>query len=165
MASASAGSVTEIVRNRDLSVRITRRFEAPPALVFKMFIDPVHFTRWFGPEGHDVVDCVLDSKIGGRFYAELKAPTGNHHRVQGIFKEVRPHDRVAFTWNWLGEDGKPRNPSTDTLVTVDLVAMGTDTELTLTHTGFQNEDQQSKHNSGWNSSFVCLGRYLPETAA
>ena len=153
------------MRNRDLSVRITRRFQAPPALVFKMFTDPAHFTRWFGPEGHDVVDCALDAKIGGRFYAELKSATGNHHRVMGAFKEVRPHDRVSFSWNWMGEDGKPRNPSTDTLVTIDLVAKGADTELTLVHTGFQNEDQQSKHKSGWNSCFVCLDRYLPETTA
>jgi uncharacterized protein YndB with AHSA1/START domain len=162
MASASAANVTEIVRNRDLSVRITRRFKAPPALVFKMFTDPMHLARWFGPEGHHVADCVVEPKIGGRFDAELKGPDGAHHHVAGIFKEVQPDHRVAFTWNWLGEDGRPRNPDTDTLVTIDLAAKGEETELTLTHTGFQNEDQQSKHKSGWNSCFVCLDRYLAE---
>lgn len=165
MASVSVGSVTEIVRNRDRSVKITRRFTAPQALVFKMFTDPAHFARWFGPEGHNVTDCVLDTKIGGRFYAEIEGPSGAHHHVEGIFKEVRPHDRIAFTWNWLGEDGKPRNPDTDTLVTIDLVAAGENTELTLTHVGFQNEDQQTKHNGGWNSCFVCLDQYLAEIAA
>jgi uncharacterized protein YndB with AHSA1/START domain len=163
MANASAGSVTEIVRNRDRSLRITRRFRAPQALVFKMFTDPVHFTRWFGPEGHDVVDCTLETRIGGRFEAVLKGPNGQHH-VAGVFKEILPPDRVAFTWNWLGEDGKPRHPDTDTLVTIDLAAKGAETELTLTHTGFQNDDQLSKHNAGWNSCFVCLDRYLAEVA-
>jgi len=164
MATASVGSVTEIVRNRDRSVRITRRLKAPQALVFKMFTDEAHFVRWFGPEGHDVASCTLEPRIGGRFFAELKGPEGAHHRVMGIFKEVRPHDRIAFSWNWIGEDGKPRNPETDTLVSVDLADKGQETELTLTHTGFQNEDQQVKHNSGWNSCMVCLERYLAEVA-
>lgn len=164
MASASVGSVTEIIHNRDRSVRITRRFKAPPALVFKMFADPVHLARWFGPEGHDVADCVVEPRIGGRFYAELKGPSGAHHHIQGVFKEVQPDRRVAFTWNWLGEDGKPRHPDTDTLVTIDLAAKGEETELVLTHIGFQNDDQQSKHNAGWNSCFVCLDRYLAELA-
>jgi uncharacterized protein YndB with AHSA1/START domain len=152
--------VTEIVRNRDRSVKITRRFKAPQALVFRMFTDPAHFARWFGPEGHDVADCILEPRIGGRFYAELKGPNGAQHRVTGVFKEVRPDDRVAFTWNWLGEDGKPRHPDTDTLVTIDLAEKGAETELTLTHIGFQNDDQQTRHDSGWNSCFVCLDRYL-----
>ena len=39
---------------------------------------------------------------------------------------------------------------------------GKDTELTLTHTGFQNDDQMTKHNAGWNSCFVCLDEYLAE---
>jgi uncharacterized protein YndB with AHSA1/START domain len=162
MASVSAGSVTEIVRNRDRSVKITRRFKAPQALVFKMFTDPMHFARWFGPEGHDVAACTLEARIGGRFFAELKGPDGAQHRVMGVFKEVQPDDRVAFTWNWMGEDGKPRNPDTDTLVTIDLADRGDETELTLTHIGFQNDDQQMKHNSGWASCFVCLDHYLAE---
>jgi uncharacterized protein YndB with AHSA1/START domain len=165
MAGASAGSVTEIVRNHDRSVRISRRFKAPRALVFKMFTDPAHFARWFGPEGHDVANCKLETRTGGRFFAELKGPGGVQHTVQGTFKEVQPDHRVAFTWNWLGEDGKPRHPDTDTLVTIDLVERGGETELTLTHTGFQNEDQQSRHNGGWTSCFVCLDRYLATLAA
>jgi uncharacterized protein YndB with AHSA1/START domain len=156
--------VTEIVRNHDRSLRITRQFQAPPALVFKMFTDEAHFARWFGPEGHSVVNCTLETRIGGRFFAELKGPEGAHHRVMGVFKEVAPDRRLAFTWNWLGEDGKPRNPDTDTLVTIDLVAKGEETELTLTHTGFQNDDQKARHNSGWNSCFVCLGVHLAEIA-
>ena len=165
MANASARNVAEIGTTPDRTVKITRNFEAPRALVFKMFTEETHFARWFGPEGHNVESCKVEPRIGGRFYAELKGPNGAQHRVTGVFKEVRPDDRVAFTWNWLGEDGKPRHPETDTLVTIDLAEKGAETELTLTHIGFQNDDQQTRHNSGWKSCFVCLDRYLAGIAA
>ncbi len=146
----------------DRTVQVTRRFEAPRALVFKMFTDESHLARWFGPEGHNVASCKVEPRIGGRFYAELKGPDGTLHKVMGVFKEVQQDRRVAFTWTWLGHDGMPRSPDLDTLVTIDLADKGKETELTLTHTGFENDDQASKHNSGWRSCFICLDQYLAE---
>jgi len=162
MANASARSVIDMNTTEDRTVKITRRFEAPRALVFKMFTDETHFARWFGPQGHNVASCTLEPKIGGRFYAELKGPDGANHRVMGVFKEVQQDRRVAFTWTWLGNDGLPRNPDLDTLVTIDLADKGKETELTLVHTGFENDDQMTKHNAGWSSCFVCLDEYLAE---
>jgi uncharacterized protein YndB with AHSA1/START domain len=165
MASASVKNVTDKAPNGttgDRSVTITRSFEAPRALVFKMFTDETHFARWFGPQGHNVQNCKVEPRIGGRFYAELKGPDGNLHRVMGVFKEVQQDRRVAFTWTWLNEQGAPRSPDLDTLVTIDLADKGKNTELTLVHTGFENADQASRHNSGWNSCFVCLDEYLAE---
>ena len=162
MASASLKSVAEMAKVEDRTVKITRRFEAPRALVFKMFTDETHFARWFGPQGHNVQTCTLEPRIGGHFYAELKGPDGVHHRVMGVFKEVQQDRRVAFTWTWLGNDGLPRDPNLDTLVTIDLADKGKATELTLVHTGFENDNQTSMHNSGWVSCFDGLDEYLAE---
>ncbi|HTA16303.1 MAG TPA: SRPBCC domain-containing protein, partial [bacterium] len=44
---------------------ISRVFEAPRALVFKVHTDPVHLARWFGPAGTQVIKADMDLRPGG----------------------------------------------------------------------------------------------------
>jgi uncharacterized protein YndB with AHSA1/START domain len=143
-------------------LRVSRRLKAPRALVFKMFADGAHLARWFGPLGHTCVECVVEPRVGGRFYAALTGPDGLLRRVQGVFTEVTPDQRLAFTWAWLNEAGQPRDPDLKTVVTITLETHGDETELNLRHDGFANAEQAGMHDKGWESSFDCLAQYLAE---
>jgi uncharacterized protein YndB with AHSA1/START domain len=145
-------------------LRVSKRLKAPRALVFRMFTDEAHLARWFGPLGHTCVECVVEPKVGGRFYAALAGPDGVTRRVQGVFTDVTPDQRLAFTWAWLDETGQPRDPNLKTVVTVTLEAHGDETELSLRHDGFANAAQAGMHDKGWESSFDCLAQYLAERA-
>ena len=145
-------------------LRVSKRLKAPRALVFKMFTDGAHLVRWFGPIGHTCVECVVEPSIGGRFYAALTGPDGVLRRVAGIFTEVTPDQRLAFTWAWLDEAGQPREPDLKTIVTITLEARGDETELNLRHDGFPSAARAGMHDKGWESSFECLAQYLAERA-
>jgi uncharacterized protein YndB with AHSA1/START domain len=147
------------------SIIVSRRLNAPPALVFKMFTDPAHLARWFGPEGHNCIECAIDAKVGGRFYAALTGPDGILRRVRGVFTEVSPDQCVAFTWDWLDENGQSRFPDLRTVVTITLEERDGGTALTLTHAGFENAEQAGMHEQGWEGSLVCLDRYLNDVTA
>jgi uncharacterized protein YndB with AHSA1/START domain len=143
-------------------LRVSRRLKAPRALVFKMFADGAHLVRWFGPLGHTCVECVVEPRAGGRFYAALNGPDGVLRRVAGVFTDVRQDQRLAFTWAWLNEAGQPRDPDLKTIVTITLEAIGDETELNLRHDGFANAEQAGMHDKGWEGSFECLAQYLAE---
>jgi uncharacterized protein YndB with AHSA1/START domain len=145
-------------------LRVSKHLKAPRALVFKMLTDGAHLARWFGPLGHTCTECVVEPRVGGRFYAALNGPDGVLRRVQGVFTDVLPDQRLAFTWAWLDEAGQPREPDLDTVVTIILEARGDGTELNLRHDGFPNAERAGMHDKGWESSFDCLAQYLTERA-
>ena len=162
--SASARKTAEVPAETGFVLRVSKHLKAPRPLVFKMFTDGAHLARWFGPLGHTCTECVVEPKVGGRFYAALNGPDGVLRRVRGVFTDVTPNQRLAFTWAWLDETGEPREPDLNTVVTITLEARGDETELNLRHDGFPNAERAGMHDKGWESSFDCLAQYLAERA-
>jgi uncharacterized protein YndB with AHSA1/START domain len=146
-------------------LEVSRRLKAPRALVYRMFADPTHLVRWFGPEGHTCLECVVEPKVGGRFYAALRGPDNVMRRCQGVFQEIVPDRRMIFTWEWLDDGGMPRDPNLKTFVSITLETKGDETELTLRHTGFENAEQAGMHAQGWEGCLVSLDQYLAGLAA
>lgn len=112
----------------DTSLVFTRRFKAPPALVFEALTTPALLRRWMtGPDGWAMSVCDVDLRVGGRFrYVLSKAGTPDMG-LGGTFVEVdRPHrivHRELFDQDWTGGE---------TLVTTELRADAGGTVMTLT---------------------------------
>jgi uncharacterized protein YndB with AHSA1/START domain len=97
----------------------------------------------------------LDVRVGGRYRLEVTTPDGARVVLSGAYCEVRPPERLVFTWQW---DGDP--DFGETLVTVDLHARGNLTELVLTHERFLNREWRDRHGAGWNGCFAALEELL-----
>ena len=82
----------------DLELVIERVFEAPPALVFKMWSDVEHLVRWHGPEGLALLHCEQDFREGGKWRRCMSSGPGHAHWISGEYREIRPHTRLSFTY-------------------------------------------------------------------
>jgi len=142
----------------DTILRITRTFPAPHEKVFQAWTDPKALTRWFAPSDEYATPLVeVDLRVGGKYRIEMKAPDGEVHKVGGLYREVKPPEKLVFTWAW--EPGATcGTPDYETLVTVEFHARGNSTEIVLTHEGFIDSTERDKHNLGWAG---CLNR-LPK---
>jgi len=138
------------------TVKITRKFEAPREKVFDAFTRKEALQGWFGPEGYSIPAVALDPRPGGSYRIEMHAPDGGVHIVVGEYREVRPPEKLVFTWRWLNGIGV----GPETLVTVDFAAREGGTELTLIHSGFASAEARNGHEGGWSSSFVSLNEAL-----
>jgi uncharacterized protein YndB with AHSA1/START domain len=100
--------------------------EAEPETVFGFLVDPVLMAEWFG------ISHVLEVKVGGTFRVEVSR--GNI--AVGVFLEVLPPHRVAFTWGWESEDAALAGlkPGTSR-VSIELQPKDGGTLLRLVHTG------------------------------
>jgi glutathione S-transferase len=86
----------------------------------------------------------------------MHSPSGTVHIVTGEFKELRPNERLVYTWGWLEGPGRGQ----ETLVTVTLTPKDGGTDLTLEQSGFATEQSRDAHAHGWTSSFNSLDNVL-----
>ncbi|ULO07632.1 SRPBCC domain-containing protein [Paenibacillus sp. 19GGS1-52] len=60
--------------------------------------------------------------------------------------EVKPNEKVMFTWGWTGSDSFPQGSST---VEIQLREQSNGTQLILTHDGLPVSRRRT-HRAGWN---------------
>jgi uncharacterized protein YndB with AHSA1/START domain len=122
----TAKAETKSPGQRELT--ITRIFDAPPGLVFKMWTDPKHMAQWWGPHGFTNPVCELDVRPGGAILIHMRAPDGDVHPMTGVFHEVVEPARLVFTAAVDDADG---NRLLEVHNTVTLAAHAGKTKLTL----------------------------------
>lgn len=74
--------------------------------------------------------------------------------VGGTYEQIVPNEKLVFTWRWESWNTETHK---DTLVTVELNAVGNKTELVLTHERFRDENMRKEHNQGWEGCLARLG--------
>ena len=95
---------TAPIAERELA--ITRTFEAPRELVFRMWTDPAHVARWWGPHHFTNPVCEVDARVGGAILIHMRAPDGADHPMTGRFLEIAPPERLVFTTAVDSADGE-----------------------------------------------------------
>ena len=65
----------------DSVIIIERVFDAPRALVFKMFTDPFHLAQFWGPHGSTNPVCEMDLRPGGLWRQVMRFPNGSNTRM------------------------------------------------------------------------------------
>ncbi len=149
-------SVTDRVEEFAEVLRLNRRFKAPREAVFRAFTDPAALAKWFGPEGVNVQNVKIDLRPGGAYSMEFVEKDGELIPLSGVYREIEPPRRLAFTWTW-GSGGMAR---LETLVTIELAEADGETELTLIHEGLPSQEFHDLHSQGWASTFSCLDRLI-----
>lgn len=86
----------------------------------------------------------------------MRSPEGKEHFVDGVYREVRPHTRLSFTWAWTNDGVRGH----ETLVTLDFSQAGGKTRMHFEQRTFKEAEHRVHHNEGWTSSFECLQTYL-----
>ncbi len=109
-------------------VIITRIFDAPRELVFKMWTDPKHVAQWWGPKGFTNPVCEMDARPGGALRIVMRGPDGAEYPMTGVFREITAPERLVFTTVAVDKEG---HPLLEGLTTVTFARHGGKTKLTL----------------------------------
>jgi uncharacterized protein YndB with AHSA1/START domain len=113
-------------------VNLTRVYDAPRSLVFRMWTDPKHMAQWWGPKGFTNPVCELDVRPGGKIWIVMHGPKGSDFDqdfpMSGTFHEVVANERLVFTAVAEDKDG---NPLLEAHTTVTFEDQGGKTKLTV----------------------------------
>jgi uncharacterized protein YndB with AHSA1/START domain len=80
----------------DRELRATRLFNAPRELVYRMWVDPEHVAKWWGPEGFTITIHEMDVRVGGLWRLTMHGPDGRNFPNKKIFVEVVPNERLVY---------------------------------------------------------------------
>ncbi len=136
------------MNDSEIKLVINKNINASVDKVYKAWTDPEVIKKWFGPGAMTVPNAEADLQVGGEYLIHMHdADAKSDHIVSGQYQEIIANEKLVFDWMW--KDGVDR-----TQVTVEFLAKGTDeTQLTLTHRGFSDQEFADKHNQGWGA---CL---------
>jgi len=149
-----------VMSERELT--ITRVFDAPRQLVFKVWTQQEHFSRWLGPKDFMATSCKMDVRVGGIYRAYIRSPEGKDYWMQGVYCEIVEPERLVFTFAWEDEEGKPKH---ETLVTVTFLERDRKTKLTFHQAMFESVEERDSHLEGWSECLERLEEYLTNAMA
>ena len=133
-----------------LSVR--RRMPAPREVVDQAWIDAQGIREWMCPGDVASAEAVFDVRVGGGYRIVMRGKEKDYVHT-GVYQVVEPNTKLVFTWTQEGDE-------VTTLVTVEFLARGSETELVLTHERFSQPDVARRYESGWGTIANKLADYL-----
>jgi uncharacterized protein YndB with AHSA1/START domain len=121
-------------------------------VVFQAWTDPQGLREWMCPGDTFAVEATLDLRVGGSYRIVMKSKTRDYVHT-GAYQVVEPPSKLVFTWT-REEDEAP------TLVTVEFVARGDESELVLTHERFHDAEVMKRYQGGWGQIAEKFAAYL-----
>ena len=149
------------------AVVIERYFDAPVDLIWKMWTQPEHFKKWYGPKGFTVPVAEMDVRVGGKRLICMASPDGSMRMwTTGEYLEIIPHQRLVYTDSPADENGSVVSPAAmgmpegypaTTEVTVLLENLDGRTKMVMTHAGIPADSGGA---GGWAQAFDKLADHL-----
>src|ERR1700688_3617814 len=96
-------STATTIKENNIKLQLTRVFDAPRELVFKAWTDANQFKEWFGAaacDGASLQSVKVDARVGGKYRIQAQKNDGEFFTTVGIYREVKPPERLAFTWQF-----------------------------------------------------------------
>ncbi|MCL4812903.1 MAG: SRPBCC domain-containing protein [Vicinamibacteraceae bacterium] len=131
----------------DRHVVVTRRFAAPPELVYRAHTDTELIKQWMlGPDGWTMPVCINDAKPGGTIRFEWTNGQGGGFYLTGEYIALEPFSRIVHVERMHLPDPTPDNhietrfdpDGTGTLMTMRMTLPNAETRAAMLSTGMEH---------------------------
>jgi uncharacterized protein YndB with AHSA1/START domain len=134
------------------TIKLHRVFAAPPARVYKAFIDSDARCKWLPPNGFTARMHESDVRVGGKYRMSFtNFTTGSSHSFGGTYQELVPGERIRYT----DQFDDPNLPGSMN-VTVTLKKVSCGTEVNITQEGVPDVIPAESCYLGWQESLTQL---------
>ncbi|HUL93171.1 MAG TPA: SRPBCC domain-containing protein [Burkholderiales bacterium] len=110
----------------DREIAATRILDAPRELVWKVWTDPEHIAKWWGPNGFTTTTYAMELKPGGVWRYVMHGPDGRDYQNKVTYLEVVEPGRLVYTLGG-GDDVEPLSHH----VTVTFADLGGKTRIDM----------------------------------
>jgi len=89
----------------DSQLVISREFNAPRELVFKVWTDPTHFAKWWAPKGANLNIAKFDMVPGGMCLYSMKMGDAPEMWGRFVYREIVRPEKLVFVNSFADKDG------------------------------------------------------------
>lgn len=94
---------------------ISRKFRAPPALLWEVQTQAEHLQNWLSPEGFHTIHADMDFRVGGRYFYGIEGPNGLQMWGLQQFLDIDPERKIVHLQSFSNKDGgEGRHPMAPT---------------------------------------------------
>ena len=138
------------------TVRLHRVLRAPPAKVYRAFLQPGAVSKWLPPYGFTCSVHQMDAQVGGKFRMSFhNFSTGNGHSFHGEYLELVPDALIRYT----DEFDDPNLPGV-LHVSVALTPVICGTEISVVQDGIPEAIPLELCYLGWQESLAQLAHLV-----
>jgi uncharacterized protein YndB with AHSA1/START domain len=144
------------------SVRLQRILPAPPAEVYRAWLDPELLLRWSAPVEYDAVRVEVEDRVGGHYRCwHVDAEGRDVGGYDCTILELVPDERIVLQWQFVGPD-RTADSDASSRLTITLRPVAPDAcELTLVHDRLDGLERSSPGftdavRGGWTGTMARL---------
>ena len=138
------------------TIRLHRVLNAPPARVFKAFLDADARAKWLPPYGFTGKVHESDARVGGKYRMSFtNFSTGTSHSFGGEYLELRPSEKLRYADRF---DDPNLQGTMEVTVTFKKVSVGT--ELEVVQAGIPDVIPPEACYLGWQESLEQLAKLV-----
>ena len=138
------------------TVKLHRVLNAPPARVYKAFLDADAMCKWLPPHGFTAKMHSMDARVGGGYKMSFtNFGTGSSHSFSVKYLELKPGELIRHTDTF----DDPNLPG-EMQVTVSLKAVMCGTELSIVQEGIPDAIPTEFCYLGWQESLTLLAQLV-----
>ena len=135
------------------AVVVRRKIAASAEDLFDAWLDPEALAIWMRPGAAiNRTQARVEPRVGGRFEINMHADSGVIPH-SGVYRVIDRPRKLVFTWV------SPHTGEHDSLVTVDFLPSGGQTEVVVTHEHLP-EAKREAHNGGWTRALEKLDQAI-----
>jgi uncharacterized protein YndB with AHSA1/START domain len=105
MSTATTPETTFIAEPNSHEVTTSAVVDAPLAAVYRAYVEPELFVRWWGPAELTSTLDRWEPVTGGSWRVIHTDADGNEYAFRGVYHEVRPEQRIVLTFEFEGMPG------------------------------------------------------------
>jgi uncharacterized protein YndB with AHSA1/START domain len=157
---------------------LTREFNVPRDLMFKLWTERDHLLRWWGPKGVTVTYCQNDLRPGGTLHYCMRLPDGSDMWGKWQYRDIVPSERLVWVNSFSNPQGeivhypKMSDWPLELLTTVTFAGQAGKTTVTIHQVPFNPTPAekevfvrgQASMRMGWGGSLDGLGEYAANPA-
>ncbi len=143
--------------NEQQKISVNKAFDVPVEELYQAWTDGSQLKQWWKPLGLTLTSVENDINEGGKIAYQFDGAEGQGLTIDGTYQEVKPQERLVYTWNWQFPDEK-LNSAYKLEVVFKSTGAGSSIEIT------QQEDEQQESvkpkASAWDEELNHLATFL-----